>query len=645
MLKPMKRIRYLLIAAAALISTAAAAQTNDIVERKYWLDGDITQAQDLAPDHASIDISALKPGIHSLSVRVKDAGGLWSSQVARYFIKPYADNSASTNSIAQHQYWIDGNLQAAVTSGSKPQPISVSSLNAGLHTFTVRVQDQTGTWSSQVAKCFIKPYTEISVGDKEIVKHQYWIDGKLEAQVTQGDPIRLIDIEGLKSGLHSLTVRVMDNTGVWSSQVAKYFIKPYTEISVGDKEIVKHQYWIDGKLEAQMTQGDPIRLIDIEGLKSGLHSLTVRVQDNTGVWSSQVAKYFIKPYTEISVEDKEIVQHQYWIDGNVDAIVTLNQKDPIDVIDIEGLKQGLHSLTVRVKDNTGVWSSQVAKYFIVKGDETVEEATITRYMYWFDDETDDFFTGPLTSASGTMDIDISDVEAGIHTLWWRCGDSKGAWSEARSVTFESKSLYYYTVPASGIGTFSADVNLTLPDGLKAHFCTYLKEVDEGLAIKILNIDGKVINQNTGVLLSGTPGETYQLRYTSVAGSATEGNKLVPVVESTHVEPVVGEYTNYIMQGGRFIKIKQEEAGDEDIKMPAHRAYLPLLTTEVSPTSGGAKSVVLLLWDDDVVTGIESTEKVDYEPARDGHVYSISGQRLSAPRKGINIINGRKVIVK
>ena len=167
-------------------------------------------------------------------------------------------------------------------------------------------------------------------------------------------------------------------------------------------------------------------------------------------------------------------------------------------------------------------------------------------------------------------------------------------------------------------------------------------MDEGLAIKILNIDGKVINQNTGVLLSGTPGETYQLRYTSETGSATTGNKLVPVVESTHIEAVVGEYTNYMMKGGRFIKIKDEE---ETVMMPAHRAYLPLLTTEVSPTSGGAKSVVLLLWDDDVVTGIESTEKVDYEPARDGHVYSISGQRLSAPRKGINIINGRKVIVK
>ena len=569
----MKRIRYLLIAAAALMCTAATAQKT-IAERQYWIDGNITDPQPLAESPTSIGIGDLKPGLHSLTVRVKDSDGLWSSQVAKYFIVPFVSTSVTSNSIEKHQYWIDGDLQAAVTSASKP--------------------------------------SAIVIGD-------------------------------LKPGLHSLTVRVQDKAGLWSSQVAKYFIVPFVSNDVTSKTIKEHQYWIDGKIEARVTLEQQPSTIDIQTLKPGLHSFTVRVKDNTGMWSSQVAKYFIVPTAETSVGDKSIVLHQYWIDGKLDAIVS-SETQPSQ-IPISTLKPGLHSLTVRVKDNTGVWSSQVAKYFIVKGDETVEEATITRYMYWFDDNSDDFFTGPLTSASGTMDIDISDVEAGIHTLWWRCGDSKGAWSEARSVTFESKSLYNYTVPESGIGTFSADVNLTLPDGLKAHFCTYLKEVDEGLAIKILNIDGKVINQNTGVLLSGTGGETYQLRYTSEAGSATEGNKLVPVVESTHVEPVVGEYTNYIMQGGRFIKIKQEEAGDETVKMPAHRAYLPLLTTDVSPTSGGAKSVVLLLWDDDVVTGIESTEKVDYEPARDGHVYSISGQRLSAPRKGINIINGRKVIVK
>ena len=564
----MKRIRYLLIAAAALISTAAA-QTNDIVERKYWLDGDITQAQDLAPDHATIDISSLEPGLHSLSVRVQDTEGLWSSQVAKYFIKPFANNSESPNGIAQHQYWIDGNLQTAITSGSKPQPIAISSLTPGLHTFTVRVQDLTGVWSSQVAKCFIVPYKETSVGNKEIVQHQYWIDGKIEARVTQEQQPDIIEID----------------------------------------------------------------------LKPGLHSFTVRVKDNTGMWSSQVAKYFIKPYTEISVEDKEIVQHQYWIDGNVDAMVTLNQKDPIDIIDIEGLKQGLHSLTVRVKDNTGVWSSQVAKYFIVKGDETVEEATITRYMYWFDDETDGFKTGPLTSATGTMDIDISEVEAGTHTLWWRCGDSKGAWSEARSVTFESRSFYDYTVPASGVGTFSADVNLTLPDGLQAHFCTYLKEVEEGLAIKIISIDGNVISANTGMLLSGEGGETYRLRYTSEAGATNETNKLVPVVESKHINAVDGDYTNFMMQGGKFVKILEE---DESVMMPAHRAYLPLLTSEVT----NAKYIGII-WDDDTVTGLDGVPTDDNRENRyaDGTIYNLQGQKVDNPTRGIYIINGKKVVIK
>ena len=562
----MKRLRYLLLAAVAMMCTAATAQKN-IAERQYWLDGNIAEAQTLAESPTSVSIEGLKSGLHSLTVRVKDSEGLWSSQVAKYFIVPTSDTSVSDNEIVLHQYWIDGNIEGQVSSTSKPSAIVISSL---------------------------------------------------------------------KPGLHSLTVRVKDKAGLWSSQVAKYFIVPTAaETPASEKSIVQHQYWIDGKIEAQVSSATQPDIIDIETLKPGLHSFTVRVQDSEGLWSSQVAKYFIVPTSETSVGEKSIVLHQYWIDGKLDAIVSSTTQP--SQIPISTLKPGLHSLTVRVKDSEGLWSSQVAKYFIVKDDDVMEDVTITRYMYWFDEETDDFKTGPLESAAGTMDIDISDVEAGIHTLWWRCGDSKGAWSEPRSVTFESKSLYNYTVPSSGIGSFSADVNLTLPDGLKAHFCTYLKEVEEGLAIKILNIDGKVINQNTGVLLSGTPNETYQLRYTSEAGGDTPGNKLVPVVESAHIEAVVGDYTNYMMQGGRFIKIKDE---DESFKMPAHRAYLPLLTTATS----GAKSIVLL-WDDDVVTGVETPEKVDYEPARDGHVYSISGQRLSAPRKGINIINGRKVIVK
>lgn len=48
-----------------------------------------------------------------------------------------------------------------------------------------------------------------------------------------------------------------------------------------------------------------------------------------------------------------------------------------------------------------------------------------------------------------------------------------------------------------------------------------------------------------------------------------------------------------------------------------------------------------------VTVEESTgiNEVESQRTADGHIYSLSGQRLAAPKKGINIINGRKVIVK
>lgn len=48
-----------------------------------------------------------------------------------------------------------------------------------------------------------------------------------------------------------------------------------------------------------------------------------------------------------------------------------------------------------------------------------------------------------------------------------------------------------------------------------------------------------------------------------------------------------------------------------------------------------------------VTVEESTgiNEVESQRTADDHIYSLSGQRLAAPKKGINIINGRKVIVK
>ena len=196
--------------------------------------------------------------------------------------------------------------------------------------------------------------------------------------------------------------------------------------------------------------------------------------------------------------------------------------------------------------------------------------------------------------------------------------------------------FIYTVPASGLGTFSAAENVIIPAGLTAYYCTTLKTYEDGsLGIKVFRLNG-IIPANTGVLLEGSPGLSYPLTATTVEAAAPAENSLVAVVESEHIPATNGEYTNFMMKGGKFIRI-----ADDNASMPANRAYLPLLTTAIS---GSNAKEIMLYWDDEETTGIESLTPGP-SPKGEGSIYNLNGQKLSAPQKGINIINGRKVIVK
>jgi hypothetical protein len=197
--------------------------------------------------------------------------------------------------------------------------------------------------------------------------------------------------------------------------------------------------------------------------------------------------------------------------------------------------------------------------------------------------------------------------------------------------------FIYTVPASGLGTFSAAENVIIPAGLTAYYCTTLKTYEDGkLGVRVFRLNG-IIPANTGVLLEGSPGLSYPLTATTVEAAAPAGNSLVAVVESEHIPATNGEYTNFMMKGGKFIRI-----ADDNASMPANRAYLPLLTSAIS---GSNAKEIMLYWNDEEATGIERMRNVENEIMRNGNIYNLNGQKLSAPQKGINIINGRKVIVK
>lgn len=156
---------------------------------------------------------------------------------------------------------------------------------------------------------------------------------------------------------------------------------------------------------------------------------------------------------------------------------------------------------------------------------------------------------------------------------------------------------------------------------------------EGLTAYIVNSTGegvvhlqavKKIPAGTGVVVEGEP-NTYSVPVIASADPVV-GNLLIGV--TSYYQAVEGDYVLAYKDDTRGFC----PAGD-GLVIPAGKAYLPL-------GGSGAPSFLPL---DNETTGIGAllmnNEKVKKE------IFSLSGQRVSQPKKGLYIIGGRKVVVK
>ena len=190
-----------------------------------------------------------------------------------------------------------------------------------------------------------------------------------------------------------------------------------------DNSITEMKYWIDHQIgNWQNLTASPAE-IDLSDYSYGVHVITAWSKDNKGVWSCPVTQYFVISPTVTSASS--VKQREYWIDGNINGRVSL--PDPITVINLSAYSDGVHTITVRVMDDKGIWSSPVTQYFVIMSE--TPPATMTSYCYWFDDNNANAVNSALPAASGLMDIEVSGLSYYTeHTLHIAVCDSKGAYS-------------------------------------------------------------------------------------------------------------------------------------------------------------------------------------------------------------------------
>lgn len=164
--------------------------------------------------------------------------------------------------------------------------------------------------------------------------------------------------------------------------------------------------------------------------------------------------------------------------------------------------------------------------------------------------------------------------------------------------------------------------ITLPEDVEAYKITVSGEWACPASM------GHSLPANTPALLVSEDGTTATFAAVDESASAdTDGNALAGTLKAQHVD---GYVLNAV--GGQLGFYKLSSTGT----LAANRAYLPT-------TVGSAVKGFILNWDS-LVDGIDRLP-ADAPSTPEATIYNLAGQRISKPQKGINIINGKKFIIK
>ena len=133
---------------------------------QYWFDTNsqdsVTTAFTSTNNFILLDslINTVSVGLHTLNIRFKPDGGLWSSVVSNFFYKN-APTNIINNTIARCVYWYDDNWQNPnLVYYNGQQNLSsiintdATELGAGMHRVSMMFRDERGLWSSVVSDSF-----------------------------------------------------------------------------------------------------------------------------------------------------------------------------------------------------------------------------------------------------------------------------------------------------------------------------------------------------------------------------------------------------------------------------------------------------------------------------------------------------------
>ncbi len=218
--------------------------------------------------------------------------------------------------------------------------------------------------------------------------------------------------------------------------------------------------------------------------------------------------------------------------------------------------------------------------------------------------------GMVTDGTLTISIKTGGSGSNVHWLSWR------------DITYTKLDAANMTITDAQYATFVAPFDVEIPDGVTA----YTVDDIDGAILEMTEVATGTIDDNTPVVLfcESVVNQTFYDK--KVDGTPTEG-LLTGVYESTSAPN-----GSYVLQNNNskvgFYLVDTSKASPT---VGANRAYMTL-------SGGGVKASAFFF---DEATGIQNV----LTGLQAGEIYDIAGRKMSKLQKGMNIVNGQKVLVK
>jgi PKD repeat protein len=202
------------------------------------------------------------------------------------------------------------------------------------------------------------------------------------------------------------------------------------------QKINRYEYWFNqqqpGIVDIAAVQNASVNVnLNTDVLPDGLNSFSIRFRDDNNAWSAALTRFFVKTPVVVGSE-QNITMLEYRFNQNElvrQAVSDAKHFSFEQSLNTADLPDGLNSFSIRFRDNSGLWSAMLTRFFVKIPVHPTGSKQIVAYEYRFNQEA-------MAQQAVTAAVDISidnviataDLPNGLNSFSIRFKDSNGLWS-------------------------------------------------------------------------------------------------------------------------------------------------------------------------------------------------------------------------